>query len=196
MHVTVRCYLLLFAATCCCIAGCIQGQGWTRMSSHWGLKYQKRHAGRPDLHLTDQGYANNKRTSHILTAGLTFRSILFNSGLTVHALSSINILLDERKLFNVCIRVSHYVSKMRFFKVLIMRQGHLPIKVPKQTNFRWSLQKLKAEIEHCANFFLMLCAFYLLFPQVKTKFSNFLVIETHLTVVLLWKTVIPKNYTP
>ena len=45
------------------------------------------------------------------------------------------------------------VSRLQFFNVFIIRQAHLPPKVPNQANLCESFQKLPLEIECCANFF-------------------------------------------
>ena len=38
-----------------------------------------------------------------------------------------------------------------FFNIFIIRQAHLPPKVPKLVNFRWSLEKSQLEIELCSS---------------------------------------------
>ena len=45
----------------------------------------------------------------------------------------------------------------KIFYVFITRQAHLHPKVPKQANFRISLQNSLAEMESCSNFLTLRC---------------------------------------
>ena len=61
--------------------------------------------------------------------------------------SAMSACVQVHRRFCLFDRVSQCVSNLLFFNVHIIRQAHLPPKVPKQANFRGSLQKKHAEIE-------------------------------------------------
>ena len=70
-------------------------------------------------------------------------------------------------------RVSQYVKHFRFFNVFTIRPAHLCPDVPKQANFRESLQNVQAEIENLAHFFARYCA--KMFQNRKSIFCRYVI---------------------
>ena len=69
---------------------------------------------------------------------------------------SIDQSINEKCFVMLLSVASQCVTNVGFFNVLLIRQAQLHPKVPKQANFRGSLQKLQAEIEWCANVLALL----------------------------------------
>ena len=115
--------------------------------------------------------------------------------LQVHADLMYTRIVSSIHLCTLYTRVSQYVSNLLFFKILIIRQAHIHLKVAKQSNFCRFLQNSKMEIENGTNFlqgpvqklFEIESPFFaamLIGSSTSKKYIIFTLIQNHILMIL------------